>query len=119
MAAAWARDASPCYMLFGELGAMSAAFMTWIPLKTPSARRVPLSIVATSALALVAIAHLAPADPDLGPDLWSGLPPPARAGPPNPNPNPSPNPRPNPDPNPNPSSSSLPLQPYPQPSPSP
>ena len=79
VAAAWARDASPCYMLFGELGAMSAAFMTWIPLKTPSARRVPLTIVITSALALVAIANLAPADPD----LWSGSrePPPARAGP--------------------------------------
>ena len=78
VAAAWARDASPCYMLFGELGAMSAAFVTWIPLRTPSARRVPLSIVATSALALVVIAHLAPSDPDLG--SGSMLPPPARAG---------------------------------------
>ena len=44
-----ARGASPCYMLFGELGAMSAAFMTRIPLRTPSARRVPLSIVEKSA----------------------------------------------------------------------
>jgi len=78
VAAVWARDASPCYMLFGELGAMSAAFMTWIPLGAPSKRRVPLSVAATSALALVAIAHLASADAE-----WAepALSPPARPWP--------------------------------------
>ena len=70
-------------MLFGELGAMSA-FMTRIPLRTPSARRVPLSIVATSALALVAIDGCdLDVAPRADPDLWPGsrLPPPARASP--------------------------------------
>ena len=60
VAAAWARDASPCYMLFGELGAMSAAFATWIPLGASSPRKVPLSFVPTSALALLSIVMLAP-----------------------------------------------------------
>ena len=66
VAAVWARDAPPCYMLFGELGAMSAAFMTWVPLGAPSGRRVPLSVAATSVLSLVAIAHLAPVEPVSG-----------------------------------------------------
>ena len=62
VAAVWARDAAPCYMLFGELGAMSAAFMTWVPLDAPSTRRVPLTVAATSALALLAISQLAPVE---------------------------------------------------------
>ena len=41
VAAVWIRDEPPNYMVFGMLGAMSAAYVTWIPGTTPgtSARR--------------------------------------------------------------------------------
>lgn len=56
----WTREASPHYLLFGMLGAMSAAFILWVPQQSkvfPSTR-VPLIYVLTSMLSLCSIAML-------------------------------------------------------------
>jgi predicted NAD/FAD-binding protein len=60
VAAVWAHGAHPCYMVFGMLGAMSAAFLTWVPVARSSGRKIPLCFAATSALALYAVTMLSP-----------------------------------------------------------
>mmetsp|Transcript_15940 Transcript_15940/g.24018 ORF Transcript_15940/g.24018 Transcript_15940/m.24018 type:complete len:1009 (-) Transcript_15940:20-3046(-) len=58
VASVWMHEASPFYMMFGMLGAMSAAFITWVPNKPKSSRHVPLIFVPSSILSLLAISKL-------------------------------------------------------------
>jgi len=58
VAVVWAHEAAVAYLLFGVLGAMSAAFVTWVPLQQPSGRKVPIAYVACSFVSLLAIHQL-------------------------------------------------------------
>jgi hypothetical protein len=62
VAAVWIRGEPLNYMVFGMLGAMSAAYVTWIPRTTPgrSARMVPASFAMCSAATWYSIAQLQP-----------------------------------------------------------
>ena len=71
VAAVWAHGAHPCYMMFGMLGAMSAAFLCWVPVAQPSRRKIPVVFVATSALAMYSITMLTPSSENLS-DFVSG-----------------------------------------------
>lgn len=60
VATVWMHDASPCYMMFGMLGAMSASFITWVPHRpaTPTDSHVSLLFVPCTVLSLVAVHYL-------------------------------------------------------------
>jgi len=59
VAVIWNHESSVWYLIFGMLGAMSAAFVTWVPNDSlQSGRRIPVCYVATSLLSLLSIAML-------------------------------------------------------------
>ena len=58
VATIWMHDSSINYILFGMLGAMSAAFFTWVPNAPRSGRLIPLCYLPTSVLALFAVQQL-------------------------------------------------------------
>lgn len=62
VATVWAHQASLNYLLFGMLGAMSAAFVTWVPniplLSSPSPRYIPLWFFPCALMSLLCIYKL-------------------------------------------------------------
>ena len=63
VAVVWSHDAPLHYVVFGMLGAMSAAFALWLPTRSAAAespRRIPSAFIATSLGALYAIERIAP-----------------------------------------------------------
>lgn len=63
VAVVWSHDAPLHYVVFGMLGAMSAAFALWLPTRSAAAespRRIPAAFIATSLGALYAIERIAP-----------------------------------------------------------
>eukprot|EP00457_Paulinella_chromatophora_P001306 gb/GEZN01001308.1/.p1 GENE.gb/GEZN01001308.1/~~gb/GEZN01001308.1/.p1 ORF type:complete len:998 (-),score=89.32 gb/GEZN01001308.1/:73-3066(-) len=58
VAVVWSHSSSANYLIFGMLGAMSAAFVPYVSLDPPSPRRIPKSYVWTSLGSLLCIAML-------------------------------------------------------------
>ncbi len=59
VATVWMHEAHVSYIIFGMLGAMSAAFVTWVPDKMKkSSRRIPLCYLPTSIFSIISITQL-------------------------------------------------------------
>ncbi len=59
VATIWLHEAHASYIIFGMLGAMSAAFITWVPDKMKkSSRKIPLCYLPTSIFSIISITQL-------------------------------------------------------------
>ncbi len=58
VASVWIHDENVCYLLFGMLGAMSAAFLAWVPLQQQSVRKIPLCYFVCALASLYCILKL-------------------------------------------------------------